>query len=183
MTTHPVTSAPDESLVAPVLEAPEIGELPRRLPRFPAPPRRPRLRGATTGLERHDRPPSGRNRPLRRGCGRDPHRELRAGARAAAGGAGRRPQHRRQCRVRRGSGDRPVRHAIDPGGSGTPHRTGRGRCHLGRARSGDPPLRARDHGRRRVHNRGRRADARRRHRLARPLLWARLRQSGLGGRR
>jgi FAD/FMN-containing dehydrogenase len=69
---------------------------------------RRRLRGRAQGLERHRRPPSGRDRALPQRARRAGGGPLRGRASHAAQRAQRRPSHRRQRRRRRRPDDRPL---------------------------------------------------------------------------
>ena len=94
-------------------------------------------------------------------------RRLRARPRAAGRGARRRPQRRRQRRLRRRADDRPLRDEGHPCRSRRADGAGRGRRDLGRVRPRDAGLRAGHDRRSGLDDRHRRADARRRLRLAR----------------
>ena len=129
-------------------------------------PGRRRLRRSAPGPQRLDRPQAGADRPLpehRRHRRRSP---VRARRRARRLRARRRPQRRRARSRRRRGDDRPEPDERDLRRPGRAHRARAGRRALARAQPRDGGARARGDGRRDLDHRHRRADARRRPRLA-----------------
>ena len=151
------------------------------VPRGSHPAVRRRLRRATTGVERSDRPPTLPDRPLHGPPRRPRGGEVRARAGAAGLGSRRWAQHRWTRRLGRRAHDRLFADEGDPRRPRRRDRAGAAGCRLGRLRSRDPGLRPREPRRPPEHYRHRGVHAGGWLRLVEPYVWPRLRQPRRGG--
>ena len=140
-----------------------------------------RLRTASEGVERVDRPAPGADRSVRRGGRRHRCHPLCPPGRARRGGPKRRPQLSRLVGVRRRAGDRPLPDEGGAGRPGQPDGAGPGGGPAGRARPGDPGLRAGRAGGHRDPHRAGRSHPGRRDRLADAQVRPDHRPAALGG--